>query len=331
MGVDAALYPKTTGYAEAVSLGIIPVYIYLALKYFNEGLAVTKPAMWISFLGLLFNIGGNYVLMYGKLGFPAMGAVGTGYATALVMTVMSLSMIIYTYRKPAYKDYQLFTNVLRAKWRYLSELIRIGGPIGLSMWMEVTMFAVVALIIGSMGTLEVAAHQIALNFASLTFMLAFGVSSGITVRVGQVFGRYGLEDARYSGRVGILIATSLMAGTALLMFGAPQLIIGLYTDDPDLIQRAIVLLYLAAVFQLSDGLQVSGSGALRGLKDTTIPMYVNFLSYWVIGLPSGWLLGIHLGYGPEGLWTGLIFGLTTAAILHNVRFYLISRTFPQTI
>jgi MATE family multidrug resistance protein len=331
MGVDAALYPKTTGYAEAVSLGIIPVYIYLALKYFNEGLAVTKPAMWISFLGLLFNIGGNYVFMYGKLGFPAMGAVGTGYATALVMTVMSLSMIIYTYRKPAYKDYQLFTNVLRAKWRYLSELIRIGGPIGLSMWMEVTMFAVVALIIGSMGTLEVAAHQIALNFASLTFMLAFGVSSGITVRVGQVFGRYGLEDARYSGRVGILIATSLMAGTAILMFGVPELIIGLYTNDPDLVQRAIVLLYLAAVFQLSDGLQVSGSGALRGLKDTTIPMYVNFLSYWVIGLPSGWLLGIHFGYGPEGLWTGLILGLTTAAILHNVRFYLISRTFPQTI
>jgi len=331
MGVDAALYPKTTGYAEAVSLGIIPVYIYLALKYFNEGLAVTKPAMWISFLGLLFNIGGNYVLMYGKLGFPAMGAVGTGYATALVMTVMSLSMIIYTYRKPAYKDYQLFTNVLRAKWRYLSELIRIGGPNGLSMWMEVTMFAVVALIIGSMGTLEVAAHQIALNFASVTFMLAYGVSSGITVRVGQVFGRYGLEDARYSGRVGILIATGIMAGTAILMFGAPELIIGLYTDDPDLIQRAIVLLYLAAIFQLSDGLQVSGSGALRGLKDTTIPMYVNFLSYWVIGLPSGWLMGIHLGYGPEGLWTGLIFGLTTAAILHNVRFYLISRTFPQTI
>jgi len=331
MGVDAALYPKTTGYAEAVSFGIIPVYIYLALKYFNEGLAVTKPAMWISFLGLLFNIGGNYVFMYGKLGFQPMGAIGTGYATALVMTVMSLSMILYTYRKAAYKDYQLFKNVFQAKWSYLSELIRVGGPIGLSMWMEVTMFAVVALIIGSMGTLEVAAHQIALNFASLTFMLAFGVSSGITVRVGQVFGRYGLADARYSGRVGILIATSLMAGTAVLMFAVPELIIGLYTADPDLIQRAILLLYMAAIFQLSDGLQVSGSGALRGLKDTTIPMYVNFLSYWVIGLPSGWLLGIHFGYGPEGLWTGLILGLTTAAILHNVRFYLISRTFPETI
>lgn len=326
MGVDSALHPKTTGYTEAVSLGIVPVYIYLALKYFNEGLAVTKPAMWISFIGLLFNIGGNYILMYGKLGFPAMGAVGTGYATALVMTVMSLSMIFYTYRKPAYKDYQVFKNLFRPKRRYLVELMRIGGPIGMSMWMEVTMFAVVALIIGSMGTLDVAAHQIAMNFASVTFMIAFGVSSGITVRVGQMFGRYGLADARYSGRVGITIATCLMAFTGLLMFAIPEHIIGLYTNDPELIRRAVALLYLAAIFQLSDGLQVSGSGALRGLKDTTIPMLVNFLSYWVIGLPSGWLLGIYFGYGPEGLWTGLILGLTTAAILHNVRFYIISRT-----
>ncbi len=326
MDVEHALFVKTKGYAEAVSLGIIPVFIYLALKYFNEGLAVTKPAMWIAFLGLLFNIGGNYVFMYGKLGFPAMGAIGTGYATALVMTVMSIAMVIYTYWKPAYKEYQLFRNLYHLKWKYLKELIVIGGPIGMSMWMEVTMFAVVALIIGSMGTLEVAAHQIALNFASITFMLAFGVSSGITVRVGQVFGRYGLADARYSGRVGILIATSLMAVTAVLMFAFPTTIIGFYTSDPELISRSIVLLYLAAIFQLSDGLQVSGSGALRGLKDTTIPMYVNFLSYWVIGLPTGWFLGIHLGYGPEGLWTGLIAGLTTAAILHNVRFYIISRT-----
>lgn len=325
MNVDESLFPKTVGYTQAVSFGIIPVYIYLALRYFNEGLANTKPAMWISLIGLLFNIGGNYVLMYGKLGFPAMGAVGTGYATAIVMSVMGVMMLVYTYRKKAFAEYEIFKDVYLAKKRHLVELIRIGGPIGMSMWMEVTMFAVVALMIGSLGTLEVAAHQIALNFASVTFMLAFGVSSGITVRVGHVFGRYGMADARYSGRVGILIATAFMGFTGVLMFAIPEAIIGLYTSDPELIERAIALLYMAAIFQLSDGLQVSGSGALRGLKDTTIPMYVNFLSYWVIGLPSGWLLGIHFGYGPEGLWIGLIAGLSVAALLHNVRFHLISR------
>jgi MATE family multidrug resistance protein len=329
MSVDEALFPKTIGYAQAVSFGIIPVYIFLALRYFNEGLANTKPAMWISFIGLMFNIGGNYVLMYGKLGFPAMGAIGTGYATAIVMSVMGIGMFLYTYLKASYADFEIFREVYRAKKRHLVELIRIGGPIGMSMWMEVTMFAVVALIIGSLGTLDVAAHQIALNFASVTFMLAFGVSSGITVRVGQVFGQYGLADARYSGRVGILIATAFMGFTGILMFAIPEAIIGLYTSDPELIERAIALLYMAAIFQLSDGLQVSGSGALRGLKDTTIPMYVNFLSYWVIGLPLGWVLGIHLGYGPEGLWIGLIAGLSVAALLHNVRFHLISR--PSTL
>lgn len=329
MDVDPTLYDKTTGYTRAVSFGILPVYLYLALKYVNEGMAVTKPAMWVAFIGLLFNIAGNYVFMYGKLGFPAMGAVGTGVATSLVMTVMGLSMFLYTFRKPEYRDFALFRGFRTLQGAVLKELVRIGLPIGMSMWMEVTMFSVVALLIGTMGTVEVAAHQIALNVASVTFMIAFGVSSGITVRVGQVFGEKGLREARYSGWVGIAIAAGYMVLMALVMVALPRQIIGLYTADPDLIDRAVTLLLLAAVFQLSDGLQVSGSGALRGLKDTTVPMVVNFLAYWVIGLPMGWYLGMRTGLGPEGLWTGLILGLTTAAILHNVRFWRISRTVPH--
>lgn len=325
MSVDPGLHAKTTGYTKAVSFGILPVYIYLALKYVNEGMAVTKPAMWVAFIGLLFNVTGNYVFMYGKLGFPAMGAIGTGVATAVVMTVMGFSMFWYTYRKTEYAPFSFFRGFRRIQWPVLSELVRIGFPIGMSMWMEVTMFSVVALLIGTMGTVEVAAHQIALNVASVTFMIAFGVSSGITVRVGQVFGHSGLRDARYSGWVGIGLSAAYMSAMALVMLSLPERIIGLYTSDPELIRRAVTLLMLAAIFQLSDGLQVSGSGALRGLKDTTVPMIVNFLAYWVIGLPAGWFLGIRTGLGPEGLWTGLILGLTTAAILHNVRFWRISR------
>lgn len=326
MEVDPAIFDKTTGYTRAVSYGILPMCAYLALKYLNEGMAVTKPAMWIAFIGLGFNITGNYVFMYGKLGFPAMGAVGTGYATALVMGVMGLGMFLYTDRQSGYRTYAFFKGFGSFEPPVMWELVRVGVPIGMSMWMEVTMFSVVALVIGSMGTLEVAAHQIALNVASVTFMIAFGVASGITVRVGQVYGQSGMGAARYSGHVGVGIAAGYMTVMALVMVVVPELIIGLYTSDPDLIRRAVSLLYMAAIFQLSDGLQVSGSGALRGLKDTTIPMAVNFLAYWVIGLPSGWWLGIRMGYGPEGLWTGLILGLTTAAILHNVRFWRIART-----
>ncbi len=325
MSVDPELIPKTLGYAKAASYGMIPVNIYLALRYFNEGLGNTKPAMWIPFIGLLFNIGANWVLMYGKFGFPALGAVGTGYATALTMGVMCVAMVAYTWRKTDFARYHVFALRSRLERRVMGEVARVGLPIGMSMGMEVTMFAVVALMMSSLGTMEVAAHQIGMNFASVTFMIAFGIASGITVRVGQVYGRSGLADARYSGWTGIGLATLFMTGTALFMFIAPDLILSMYTQDQALIDRARVLLYLAAVFQLSDGLQVSGSGALRGLKDTTIPMFVNFLSYWVIGLPLGWYLGLKAGYGPEGLWMGLIAGLTTAGVLHNLRFHLITR------
>jgi multidrug resistance protein, MATE family len=329
MGVDDSLHGKTTGYTRAVSVGIVPMYVYLALKYLNEGMAATRPAMWVALIGLAFNVSGNYVFMYGKLGFPAMGAVGTGVSTALVMTVMGFSMFLYTFLKREYRSFEIFRHFRNLQGSILKELLRVGFPIGMSMWMEVTMFSVVALLIGTMGTMEVAAHQIALNVASVTFMIAFGISSGITVRVGQVFGRSGMEDARYSGMIGIALSAVYMVAMALVMVLVPEWIIGMYTTDTDLVARGVSLLMLAAVFQLSDGLQVSGSGALRGLKDTAIPMVVNFVSYWVIGLPLGWFVGIRSGWGPEGLWIGLILGLSTAAILHNVRFWRISRRQPH--
>jgi MATE family multidrug resistance protein len=183
----------------------------------------------------------------------------------------------------------------------------------------------VALIMGSLGTYAVAGHQIAINIASVTFMIAFGLSAAITVRVGQVMGRNGPSAARFSGFVGIQIAAIFMALTALLMSLFPGFLTGLYTDDANLQELAIHLIYMAAIFQLSDGLQVSGLGALRGLKDTRIPMYVNLIAYWIIGLPLGYLLGIGMDMGPTGLWIGLIAGLTIAGILHNWRFNNLTR------
>jgi len=323
--VEPDIIPLTLGYMDGITWGIFSLYLYLAMRYFNEGISVTKPAMYISLIGLFFNIFWNYTLMYGKFGFPQMGAVGTGYASAIVMNVMFLSLFIYTYFNKSFRRFEIFQNLKLPEKKYIFELIRIGVPIGISMCMEVTMFAVVALIMGSLGTYAVAGHQIAINIASITFMIAFGLSAAITVRVGQTMGRSGPLEARFSGKVGVVIAALFMTLTALLMSLFPGFLTGLYTDDTELQNLAIQLIYMAAIFQISDGLQVSGLGALRGLKDTRIPMYVNLIAYWIIGLPLGYILGITFGWGPEGLWIGLIAGLTVAGILHNWRFNVLTR------
>lgn len=325
LNVEPEIYPLTLGYLDAISWGVLPLYFYVALRNFNEGISVTKPAMYIALVGLFFNILGNYTLMYGKFGFPRLGAIGTGYASAIVMIVMCVAIFTYTYRRKAYKRFQIFRDLKLPNRKYIGELLRIGIPIGVSMCMEVTMFAVIALLMGSLGTYAVAGHQIAINFASITFMLAFGLSAAITVRVGQVMGRSGLKNARFSGFAGIGLATSFMFFTMLLMFLVPEFISSLYTDDPELIKIAVSLLYMAAIFQLSDGLQVSGYGALRGLKDTKIPMFVNLIAYWIVGLPLGYTLGIYMVMGPKGLWIGLIAGLTIAGILHNLRFHILTK------
>lgn len=325
MDVDPEIIPLTLGYMDAISWGVPFLFFYMALRYFNEGISVTKPAMYVGFIGLLFNIFWNYTLMFGHFGFPRLGAVGTGYASAIVMLVMFAGLLVYTWRREAYQRFALFKQVRLPEWTYIGELLRVGTPIGVSMTMEVTMFAVVGLIMGSLGTFAVAAHQIALNFASVTFMLAFGLSAAITVRVGQVYGRSGMKMARFSGFSGIAVSVAFMAFTALMMYLLPNQIVSLYTSDANLREIAVTLIYMAAIFQVSDGLQVSGSGALRGLKDTKVPMIVNLIAYWIIGLPLGYYFGILLEWGPQGLWIGLIAGLSVAAILHNLRFYSLTK------
>ena len=327
IGQDTSLL--ASGYLDAASWGLLPMFFYFAFKQFNEAVSVTRPAMYFAFVGLLFNISGNYVLMYGKLGFPALGAIGTGYATAIVAWVMCLCMLVYTWRKPSFKPYAIFSTIRLPDWHHIREMLRIGLPIGVTITMEVTMFAIVSLLMGALGTMAVAAHQIALNFSSITFMIAFGLSSAVTVRVGQTYGRKTIRDARFVGYVGVGLATMIMCTTAVLMFTFPELITSIYTGDAELTEMAVSLLFMAAIFQISDGLQVSGSAALRGLKDTRVPMYVNLLAYWIIGLPTAYMLGYHTALGPRGLWIGLIAGLTVAAILHNVRFYYLTTIKPR--
>lgn len=321
IGVTDEIIPIAGGYLRAISWGIFPAYAFGALRYFNEGLSVTRPAMYIAAIGLLVNIPGNYVLMFGKLGFPRLGAVGTGYSTSIVFTVMFICMLWFTMRFEAYERFGIFDKFRWPEKKYLSELLRIGVPIGISSTMEVTMFAVVSLLVSTISTVAVAGHQVAINFASMSFMIPFGLSIAISARVGQSIGRGRPDEARFRGYVGVGISCSLMLFMATVMYLFPEQIVAIYTDDSNVTSVAVQLLFMAAIFQISDGLQVSGFGALRGLKDTKIPMYVNLVAYWVIGIPVAYYLGFKAGYGAPGLWVGLIAGLTMAGILHNLRFY----------
>lgn len=323
--VTPSIIPVSLGYLSALSWGVFPLSAYMALRFFNEGLSVTRPGMYFAGIGVVINVGANYVLMYGKLGFPELGAVGCGYASAMVVYVMFICMFIFTYRHKPFKRFEIFSNFRRPEWPYLKEFLSIGVPIGLSSTMEVTMFAVVSLLMGSLSAIAVAGHQIAINFSAMTFMVPFGLSTAITTRVGNAIGKQDTAEARLRGLVGIALSVGFMCGTAVLMVSVPDLITSIYTDNAAVQNVAISLLYMAAIFQISDGLQVSGYGALRGLKDTKIPMFVNLVAYWMIGLPLGYYLGITRGVGPQGLWMGLIAGLSVAAILHNLRFWWMTK------
>lgn len=323
--IDPGIIPITDGYLKAISWGQPAAFCYFAMRYLSEGLHVTKPGMYFALIGLAMNILGNYVFMYGHLGFPAMGAVGTGWATTLVLWTMLTFMVLFTFRRSMRQEFKIRQGFQGPRRIFQKELLHVGIPNGISIGIEVSMFALAALIIGSMGINNIAAHQITINFAALTFMVPLGLSFAISARVGFAVGTKDEKQARFAGFVGIGLSAFFMCLSATLMFTFPEYIIGIYTSDVSVRTIAIQLLFLAAIFQLSDGLQASGLGALRGLKDTKIPMFVNIVAYWVVGLPSGYLLGIHYDMGPRGLWIGLILGLTVAAILHNVRFHLLTK------
>ena len=323
--ISPEVIPITTGYLRAISCGFPFVMGYIALRYFNEGLYIGKPSMYVAIVGSLVNVLGNYVFMYGHLGFPPMGAVGTGWATALVQCVMFACMCGFTLRKSMRRMYDLGQAVSGPKWLALKDILRIGLPNGTSIGLEVSMFAASALIIGSMGTNQVAAHQITINIAALTFMVPLGLSFAISARVGFAVGRKEPENARFIGFQGVLMAACFMGFAALAIFLLPEFIVSFFTRDPEVSRIAIHLLFFAAIFQISDGLQVAGLGALRGLKDTRIPLAVNIVAYWLVGLPSAYYLAIVRGLGPSGPWIGMILGLSIAALLHNLRFHFLTR------
>ncbi len=325
LGIEPTLATEIQGYLDALSWGMPGLYGYLVLRLMSEGLGLTRPAMYFGILGVGVNVVANSALMFGRWGFPELGVVGCGYATSFVVWLQFVGLAVYVSRHPAYRPVQGVVGVSAPDKERLRELIRVGIPIGGSIFVESSLFSSVSFLMATLGALAVAAHQIAINFVAITFMIPLGLAMAITVRVGHARGAADPVAVRRRGVVGMAVAVLVQFVSAGVMFAIPGRIVSIYTTDPEVSRAAIGLLLLAAIFQFSDGLQVSAAGALRGLKDTKVPMLITVLAYWVIGFPLGYLLGFGHGLGAKGMWIGLIAGLTVASVFLPWRFHRLSK------
>lgn len=285
--------------------------------------------MVIGFIGLLINIPVNYIFIYGKFGAPALGGVGCGVATASVYWIMYLLMHSYVARAPSLKDVRRPCTFEAADWATLRRLIAIGMPIALALFFEVTLFAVVALLVSPLGIVAVAGHQVALNFSSLMFVLPMSLGVAATIRVGYRLGQGSTDSARVSARTAIAVGMAMATCTAIFTIVLRKPIALLYNDDVQVLTMATHLMLLAALYQISDSVQVIGSGVLRGYKDTRSIFFITFIAYWLLGLPTGYLLAltnqITPAMGPSGFWIGFIIGLTSAAIMMALRIRWLQR------
>jgi len=325
LNVDPEIAPLAGDYLRTSAWGMPGLCLYLAPRYLNEGLSNTKPVMLVQFLLLPLNVLGNYLFMFGAFGITPMGASGAALSTAIGLWLGALMMFAYLWRGKRFRPLALFEQFSGPRPKEIWRILKLGLPIAVAIIMEVGMFSAVAIMMGSLGKVEMAAHQIALNYAAMMFMLPLSISQAITIRVGHAAGAGDLPLAIIRGQQGVVMAGGIMALSATMLLLFPELIVALYTNDAAVANMAMSLLFAAALFQFSDGLQVSASGALRGLKDTAVPMFITMFAYWAVGFPFAWIIGIQWGVGPQGLWGGLAVGLTTAALLLNLRFYLLGR------
>ena len=323
--IEPEIVPVADGYLKAVAWGMPGICLYQVLRFTSEGIGRTRVLLAIAIVGLCLNAVLDYVLMYGKLGFPPMGATGTGYATAATQWLMFIGMLLYMRHREHYRPLELFARFETPELLLQRELLWLGVPMAIGIFMESSLFSGVGLIMGTLGTDIVAAHQIALNYASFVFMVPMSISLAISVRVGHALGRGDRTEARLAGLAGIGLCLCFEVLSALSMLLAPRLIVGVYTHDPAVTEIAVGLLYMGAVMQLSDGLQVSAMGALRGYKDTRVPMFITVIAYWGVGFPLAYLFGIVLHWSPPLIWAGFLAGLTVAAVLLTVRFLKHSR------
>lgn len=305
--------PLAAGYARAAIPGVFPFLYFVVFRQTLQALGRLAPIVWTIVGANLANIFFNWLFIFGNLGFPAMGAVGTGWASSAARVVMCFALVGLAWPIVGRHIRPFRPETLRA--RPFRRMTRLGLPIGIQTGLEYWAFAAVSLLMGVLGTVALASHQVAITLAALTFMVPLGLGQAAAVLVGRAVGAGDPDRAGRAATAGLCLGAAFMAGTAIVFLTLPEALARLFTPDPVVIGLAATLLPLAGVFQVFDGLQVVAAGILRGVADTRFPMFANLAGFWLIGLPTGAWLGFRAGMGPAGLWWGLVVGLAIVSVL----------------
>ncbi len=319
--IQAESYMKIIGYSA------LPLMLFQTYKQFIEGFSIMRPAMIIAILANIINAFANWILIFGKLGFPALELDGAGWATFASRLFMALALMGFVMNNKFFKKYDVSFHFKSINRPVIKKILSLGLPSGFQYFFEVGAFSFAVVMVGWLGTKQLAAHQIAINLASISFMAVLGISVAGSIRVGNAVGKRDISETRRAGFTASLLGASIMMFAGIIFILFRNYLPTLYVNDEVVISYASSLLIIAALFQISDGIQAVGIGILRGLTDVKIPTAITFIAYWIVGLPVGYLLGFTFDLGVQGVWIGLLLGLTTSAILLTLRFNSRSKHF----
>lgn len=321
-GVPENLQPKAGLFLHAIGLGMPAVTMYAALRGYSEALGYPRPVTAISLLALLVLVPLNMIFMYGLGPIPALGSAGCGFATSILQWLMLIALAGYIYKGRAYRKTQVFSQWEKFNPVWAKRILKLGFPIGLAIFFEVSIFSTGAIILSPLGETVVAAHQIAISVTSQLFMIPMSLAIALTIRVGMYYGEKNWHAMRKVQHLGLITATVFAVLTMLVMWIFRSEIVAVYTRDFAVTHMALYLILFAIAYQLMDAWQVSAAGCLRGMQDTKGPMWITLLAYWVIAFPVGIYLARFTRMGAAGVWTGLIVGLSVACVLLLLRLYM---------
>jgi multidrug resistance protein, MATE family len=307
-------------YTRLIGISFLPAMLFHTYKQFIEGLSIMRPAMIITLIANVVNAFANWLLIFGNLGFPELGLDGAGIATISSRIFMALALMIFVMKNPFFKQYDVSFHFRKINIPVIKKILALGLPSGFQYFFEVGAFAFAVIMVGWLGTQQLAAHQIAINLASISFMAALGLSTAGGIRVGNAVGKKDKDEIRRAGFTAVYLGGGIMATAGIIFAVFRNILPSLYINDVEVISIASSLLIIAALFQISDGVQAVGIGILRGLTDVKIPTLITFIAYWVIALPVGYLLGFTFKMDVYGVWLGLLIGLTASAMMLTWRF-----------
>ena len=321
LGVPESLQPKAGLFLHAIGFGMPAVTMYAALRGYSEAIGYPRPVTAISLMALLLLVPLNFIFMYGVGPIPALGSAGCGFATAILQWLMLMSLALYIFKNRVYQSSQPFSHWEKLNGYWLKRILKLGFPIGLAIFFEVSIFSTAAIVLSPLGETIVAAHQIAISVTSQLFMIPMSLAIALTIRVGTYYGEQNWDAMRRVQGLGLMTATILALLIMLLLWVFRSEIVALYTSDPMVTQIALYLVLFAVAYQLMDAWQISAAGCLRGMQDTKGPMWITMIAYWVIAFPVGVYLSRFEDMGAAGVWVGLIVGLSVACVLLLARLY----------